>query len=82
MYINNNYLTQVMEKPARRGDLLDLTLTNKEGLVGFLVKGCFSCSDYVELRILRGGNKVEARSQPWTVVSWIQKSRLQRALVG
>ncbi|PKU44762.1 glycerol kinase [Limosa lapponica baueri] len=31
--IDDNFLTQVVEKPTRRGVLLDLVLTNKEGLV-------------------------------------------------
>jgi len=31
--INGNFLMQVAEKPTRRGALLDLVLTNKEGLV-------------------------------------------------
>ncbi|GAB0207763.1 hypothetical protein GRJ2_003242000 [Grus japonensis] len=32
--IDDNFLTQVVEEPMRRGVLLDLVLTNKEGLVG------------------------------------------------
>ena len=52
----------------RRGALLDLILTNKEGLVGDVkVKGSLGCSDHemVEFRILRGGSRAKkARSQP------------------
>ena len=32
-YVKDNFLTQVVEKPTRRGVLLDLVLTIKEGLV-------------------------------------------------
>ena len=47
--VDDNFLTQVIEVPTRRGALLDLLLTDKEGLVG--------CSDHemVEFRIPRGG---------------------------
>jgi len=31
--IDDNFLMQVVEKPKRSGVLLDLVLTNKEGLV-------------------------------------------------
>jgi len=33
-YADDNFLLQVTEKPMRRGAMLDLVLTNKEGLVG------------------------------------------------
>ncbi|PKU46713.1 dtw domain-containing protein 2 [Limosa lapponica baueri] len=33
-HIDNNFLLQVIEAPPRRGAMLDLVLTNKEGLVG------------------------------------------------
>ncbi|KAK4806252.1 hypothetical protein QYF61_013396 [Mycteria americana] len=55
--INDNFLTQVTEESMRRGALLDLLLTNKEGLVGDVkVKGSLGCRDHemVEFRILRG----------------------------
>ena len=31
--IDDNFLMQVVEEPTRKGALLDLVLTNKEGLV-------------------------------------------------
>ena len=65
---DDNFLTQVIKEPTRRGALLDLTLTNKKELVceGW---GSPCCSDHemVEFRTLRGrrwGKK--AASQPWT----------------
>lgn len=64
-----NVLTQVIEQLIRRGALLDLILANKEGLNGYVkVNGSPGCSDHnmVEFRILRGGRKQKARSQPWT----------------
>ena len=48
-------MTQVVEEPMRRGVLLDLVLTNKEGLVGDVkAGGSLDCSDHevVEFRIL------------------------------
>jgi len=62
--INDNFLMQVVEEPTRRGMLLDLVLTNKEGLVEDLkVGGSLSCSDHemVEFRILRGGSRTISR---------------------
>jgi len=48
----------------RRGLLLDLILTNKEGLVEDVkVGGSLGCSDHemVEFRILRGGSRAISR---------------------
>ncbi|GAB0207135.1 mitochondrial enolase superfamily member 1 [Grus japonensis] len=53
--IDDNFLIQLVEEPTRRGVLLDLVLTNKEGLVGDVkVGGSLGCSDHemVEFRIL------------------------------
>ena len=66
--IDDKFLTQVIEEPTRRGALLDLFLTNKEGLVGdvkvkdSLVTMRWGCSDHemVEFRILRGRRKVKS----------------------
>jgi len=45
--IADNFLTQVVEEPTRRGVLLDLVLTSKEGLVdGVKVGGSLGCSDH------------------------------------
>ncbi|GAB0179469.1 hypothetical protein GRJ2_000412200 [Grus japonensis] len=55
--IDDNFLTQVVEEPTRRGVLLDLVLTKKGGLVGDVkVGGSLDCSDHemVEFRILAG----------------------------
>ncbi|GAB0209149.1 rapamycin-insensitive companion of mTOR-like [Grus japonensis] len=62
--IDDNFLTQVVEEPTRRGVLLDLVLTNKEGLVGDVkVGGSLGCSDHemVEFRILRGRSRAISR---------------------
>ncbi|GAB0184141.1 hypothetical protein GRJ2_000879400 [Grus japonensis] len=53
--VDDNFLLQVIEEPTRRGAMLDLILTNKEGLVGDVkLKGSLGCSDHemVEFRIL------------------------------
>ncbi|KAK4811175.1 hypothetical protein QYF61_019806 [Mycteria americana] len=53
----DNFLLQVTEEPTRRGALLDLILTNNEGLVGDVkVKDSLGCSDHemVEFKILKG----------------------------
>ncbi|GAB0180562.1 hypothetical protein GRJ2_000521500 [Grus japonensis] len=60
--IDDNFLLQVIEEPMRKGPLLDLLLTNKEGLVGDVkVKGSLGCSDHevVEFRSLRAGRRVK-----------------------
>ncbi|GAB0206526.1 hypothetical protein GRJ2_003118200 [Grus japonensis] len=62
--IDDNFLTQVVEEPTRRGVLLDLVLTNKEGLVGDVkVGGSLGCSDHenVEFRILHGRSRAMSR---------------------
>ncbi|GAB0207498.1 mitochondrial enolase superfamily member 1 [Grus japonensis] len=62
--IDDNFLTQVVEEPTRRGVLLDLVLTNKEGLVGDVkVGGSLGCSDHetVEFRILHGRSRAMNR---------------------
>jgi len=54
-YVDDNFLLQLIEKPTRRGVLLDLVLTNEEGLVGNVkLKGSLVCSDneMVEFKIL------------------------------
>jgi len=59
--IEDNFLLQVTEKPTRRGAMLDLVLTNKEGLVGNVKgKGSLGCSDHekVEFKILRAVRRV------------------------
>jgi len=58
-----------VEEPTRKGTLLDLVLTNKEGLVEDVkVGGRLGCSDHemVKFRILRGGSRATSRIKPWT----------------
>ena len=55
---------EVVEEPTRKGTLLDLVLTNKEGLVEDVkVGGRLGCSDHqiVEFRILCGGSRAVSR---------------------
>ncbi|GAB0176173.1 calcium-independent phospholipase A2-gamma [Grus japonensis] len=59
--VDDNFLLQVIEELMRRGAMLDLILTNKEGLVGDVkLKGSLGCSDHemVEFRILRAARRV------------------------
>ncbi|GAB0203411.1 hypothetical protein GRJ2_002806700 [Grus japonensis] len=58
--VDFNFLLQVIEEPMRRGAMLDLVLTNKEGLVGDVkLRGSLGCSDHemVEFRILRAARR-------------------------
>ncbi|GAB0187092.1 hypothetical protein GRJ2_001174500 [Grus japonensis] len=62
--VNDNFLLQVIEEPTRRGAMLDLVLTNKEGLVGNVkLKGSLGCSDHetVEFRILRAARRAHSK---------------------
>ncbi|GAB0202872.1 hypothetical protein GRJ2_002752800 [Grus japonensis] len=54
--VDDKFLLQVTEEPTRRGAMLDLIVTNKEGLVGDVkLKGSLGCSDHemVEFKIVR-----------------------------
>ncbi|GAB0202677.1 hypothetical protein GRJ2_002733300 [Grus japonensis] len=62
--VDDNFLLQVIEEPTRRGAMLDLILTNKEGLVGDVkLKGSLGCSDHemVEFKILRAARRVHSK---------------------
>ncbi|GAB0193896.1 hypothetical protein GRJ2_001854900 [Grus japonensis] len=62
-YIDDNLL-QVIEEPKRRGAMLDLVLSNKEGLVGDVkLKGSLGCSDHemVEFKIPRAVRRVHSK---------------------
>ncbi|GAB0181767.1 hypothetical protein GRJ2_000642000 [Grus japonensis] len=62
--IDDNFLTQVVEEPVKTGVLLDLVLTNKEGLVEDVkVGGRLGCNDHemVEFRILCGRSRAISR---------------------
>jgi len=63
-FVDDNFLLQVIKEPTRRGVMLDLVLTNKEGLIGNVkLKGCLDCSDreMVEFKILRAERRVHNR---------------------
>ncbi|GAB0194032.1 hypothetical protein GRJ2_001868500 [Grus japonensis] len=62
--VDDNFLLQVIEKPTRRGAMLDLVLTNKEGLVGDVkLKASLGCSDHemVEFKILRAARRAHSK---------------------
>ncbi|KAK4817455.1 hypothetical protein QYF61_015610 [Mycteria americana] len=62
--VDDDFLLQVIEEPARRGAMLDLLLTNKEELVGNVkLKGSLGCSDHemVEFKILRAPRRVHSK---------------------
>ncbi|GAB0208094.1 hypothetical protein GRJ2_003275100 [Grus japonensis] len=62
--IDDNFLLQVTEESMRRGAMLDLVLTNKDGLVGDVkLKGSLGCSDHemVEFKILRAARRAHSK---------------------
>ncbi|GAB0204924.1 hypothetical protein GRJ2_002958000 [Grus japonensis] len=62
--VDDNFLLQVIEEPTRRGAMLDLVLTSKEGLVGDVkLKGSLGCSDHemVEFKILRAARRAHSK---------------------
>ncbi|GAB0183226.1 hypothetical protein GRJ2_000787900 [Grus japonensis] len=62
--VDDNFLLHVIEEPTRRCAMLDLILTNKEGLVGDVkLKGSLGCSDHetVEFRILRAARRARSK---------------------
>ncbi|PKU27262.1 glycerol kinase [Limosa lapponica baueri] len=62
--IDDNFLTQVVEEATRTGVLLDLVLTNKEGLVEDMkVGGSLGCSDHekTQFRIMGSMCKTTSR---------------------
>ncbi|GAB0189153.1 mitochondrial enolase superfamily member 1 [Grus japonensis] len=62
--VEDNFLMQVIEEPMRRGAMLDIVLTSKEGLVGDVnLKGSLGCSDHemVEFRILRAARRAHSK---------------------
>jgi len=61
---DDNFLLQVIEEPMRRGEMLDLVLTNKEGLVGNVkLKDNLGCGDHetVEFKILRAVRRAHSK---------------------
>ncbi|PKU32103.1 dtw domain-containing protein 2 [Limosa lapponica baueri] len=62
--VDDNFLLQMVEEPMRRKAMLDLVITNKEGLVGNVkLKGSLGCSDHeiVEFKILRAARRVRSK---------------------
>ncbi|PKU48058.1 dtw domain-containing protein 2 [Limosa lapponica baueri] len=62
--INDNFLLQVTEEPTRSHAMLDLVLTNKEGLVGNVeLKGSLGCSDHkmMKFKILRAERRMHGK---------------------
>ncbi|KAJ7407514.1 hypothetical protein BTVI_63030 [Pitangus sulphuratus] len=62
--IDDNFPLQEIEEPTRRGAMLDLVLSNKEGLVGNVkLKGSLGCSDHemVEFEILRATRRAHSK---------------------
>ncbi|PKU30113.1 glycerol kinase [Limosa lapponica baueri] len=62
--VDDNFLLQVIEEPTRRGAMLVLDLTNKEGVVGNMkVKGSIGCSDrkMVEFKILKAVRRMHSK---------------------
>jgi len=60
----DNFLLQVIKESTRRGAMLNLVLTNKEGLVGNVkLKSSLGCSDHetVEFKILRVAGSVHRK---------------------
>ncbi|GAB0190818.1 nucleoside diphosphate kinase 6 [Grus japonensis] len=56
--------SEVIEESMRRGGMLDLILTNKEGLVGNVkLKGSLGCSEHemVEFKILRAARRAHSK---------------------
>ncbi|GAB0195782.1 hypothetical protein GRJ2_002043500 [Grus japonensis] len=56
--VNDNFLLEVIEEPTGRGAMLDLVLTDKEGLMGNVkLKDSLGCSDHemVEFQICPEG---------------------------
>ncbi|PKU28198.1 glycerol kinase [Limosa lapponica baueri] len=62
--VNDNFILQMAEEPMMRGAMLDIVLTNKEGLVGNVkLKGSLGCSDHeiVEFKTIRAAQKMHSK---------------------
>ena len=67
--VEDNFLMQVVEELTRWGVLLDLVLTNRDGLVEDMkVGGSLGCSDHeiVEFKMELGGRREKVGLLPWT----------------
>jgi len=77
----------VTEEPVRKGAMLDLVLTNKEGLVGNVrLKGSLGCSDHemVEFKILRAARRVHSKltSLNFRRADWPLQGSVQQSTMG
>ena len=64
----DNFLFQMVEEPTRKDAVLDLVLTNQEGLVSNVkFKGSLSCSDHemVKFKILRASKSACSKHSTW-----------------
>lgn len=60
--VKDNFLTQEIEEPTRRGAMLDLELTNKKDLVGNAVlQGTVSDDNMVGIKILRAVRRARSK---------------------
>ncbi|GAB0204868.1 mitochondrial enolase superfamily member 1 [Grus japonensis] len=61
--VDDNFLLQVIEEPTKRGAMLDLVLTNKEGLVrNVKLKGSLGCCDHeMVFKILRAPRRAHSK---------------------
>ncbi|PKU31477.1 dtw domain-containing protein 2 [Limosa lapponica baueri] len=62
--IDDKFLLKVTVEPRRKGSLLHLILTNKEGLIGGVkIRGSLRCSDHkmLDFRILRAWKRVKIK---------------------
>lgn len=74
-WTDDNFLLQVTEEPTKRGALLDLILTNKQGLLGDVkIKGSFGCSDHKMVGVQDPEGRKEGEKQAHN--PGLQESRL------
>ncbi|GAB0176029.1 hypothetical protein GRJ2_000068100 [Grus japonensis] len=62
--VDGDFVLHVIEEPTKRSAMLDLVLTNKEGLVGNVkLKGSLGCSDHemVEFKIFRAARRAHSK---------------------
>ncbi|KAJ7396062.1 hypothetical protein BTVI_148843 [Pitangus sulphuratus] len=66
--VDDNFFLQVIEEPMRRGAMLDLILTNKEGLVGNMkLLSSLGCSDHEVLKFKILGTARRAQNKLTTL---------------
>ncbi|KAJ7395822.1 hypothetical protein BTVI_151167 [Pitangus sulphuratus] len=63
--LGSSWNVLITEVPTRSGAMLDLVLTNKEGLVGNMkLKGSLGCSDHEMVEFLRAARRVHSKLTP------------------